>query len=67
MKNGESILVMGYGPKCGWCKSMMPKWHEAATLAKERGLDFTVARINGFDIMSLIDRMSMRPWPSVVL
>lgn len=62
----KPLYVYFFGPKCGWCKTKMPLWEEFAIASKERNAPWTVARLDGFSNLRLIDAFNARPWPSVV-
>jgi len=66
IESGDRYIVMFYGSKCGWCKQMMPLWEQFATETKEQNRDWVVSRMEGFSKMSVIDRYTARPWPSIV-
>jgi len=64
--DGNRYFVMFYGLKCGACKQFMPTWEKFAIAAKERNSPWTVARMEGFTNMQIVDRYTARPWPSLV-
>ena len=66
LTRGENYFVMFFGPKCGWCKQIMPTWEKFAEEAKAKGSDFVVSRMDGFTNMEVIQRYTARPWPSLV-
>jgi len=65
-KSTDPLFVMFFGPKCGWCKAMMPLWQRYAREVKEQGLPLVVARMDGFSNLNIVDRYTARPWPSLV-
>jgi len=62
----KPLYVFFFGTKCGWCKTKMPLWEEFATASKQRNAPWTVARLDGFSNLKLVDAYNARPWPSVV-
>jgi len=66
-ETSDPVFVMVFGPKCGWCKTMMPLWEKFAEEVKEQEAPLVVARMDGFSNMQVVDRYNARPWPSLVL
>jgi len=66
VSSGEKYFVMFFGPKCGACKNFLPTWEKFAEESVKRGSPWITSRVDGFSAMSVVDRYTARPWPSLV-
>jgi len=61
-------LIEFYGPKCGYCKKLRPKWDElGAYVNEDESMGFKVAKIDAAENFTYTRQFKANPWPAIKL
>jgi thioredoxin-like negative regulator of GroEL len=61
-------LIEFYGPKCGYCKQLRPKWDALGALVNEDDtMGFKVAKIDAAENFTYTRQFKANPWPAIKL
>lgn len=61
-------LIEFYGPKCGYCKRLRPKWDElGAYVNEDDSMGFKVAKIDAAENFTYTRQFKANPWPAIKL
>jgi len=67
LKENEHVLVKFYAPWCGHCKSMAPKYEEAAAQLAEQGSKVVLAELDATKEEELAGRFKIEGFPTLKL